>query len=561
MVAGWDVETKGLGGKLLSIQWAVMGEVYFDASEHMIDNFMAFVLDYPKPFIWYAHFSQYDWRYIMDWLHDNALDIVIGMRTESDIYQITIKWKGKKVIMRDSGALFSESLAKMAKAFCPEIPKLEIDIEKYDPTLPEHIEYAKRDVLILVTALPRLFALLREHFGVEAGATAAGTSMKGWQNSLDYNEIYPASKFNEQELFVRQAYYGGLVFLTTTNIQHDAVTLDINSSYPYNMCEKGVPVGRVIKTHDYKPGKMGVYRCRVKAPNNLSIPIIPARDSRGNMRWYSGEFDTVCTNVELMFAAKHGYEILEIYEGIIWEGVAFPFSNHIEKCKTIRKRFKGGPEEILAKLMQNALYGKYGARRERRRLFSSHGLTDADKLRMTPFDEHGKWWVLVELDEEMRTKPEWAVFITAHARIKLLTTAYAVGVENVYYGDTDSLTMKRGCEKQVDTGNEYGQWKIEKTWKQFRAIAPKIYTGILENGSFLGAAKGLPRKNLGDKQWKELLENGATSAQALSLDSLRVTLKKGVLPATQLTRKSGNVNNSQNFSVDSTGAVRVKIAA
>jgi len=85
--------------------------------------------------------------------------------------------------------------------------------------------------------------------------------------------------------------------------------------------------------------------------------------------------------------------------------------------------------------------------------------------------------------------------------------------------------------------------------------------GILENGKYLGAAKGLPRKNLGDTQWKELLQDGATSAKALSLDSLRVTLRKGVNSATELTRKSGNVNNSQNFSVDTKGDVYVKIAA
>jgi hypothetical protein len=545
-----------------------MGELYFDASENMIDNFMSFILDYPKPFIWYAHFSQYDWRYIMDWLHNNEMDIVIGMRTENDIYQITIKWQGKKVIMRDSWALFSTKLDKFAKSFCPEIPKLKIDIENYDPTKPEHIEYAKRDVLILLTALPRLFAMLRKHFDVEAGATAAGTSMKAWQNSLDYDEIYNASKFNEQELFVRQAYYGGIVFLTTTNTQQDAITLDINSSYPDIMCMKGVPVGKTIKTTEYIQHKMGVYRCRVKAPKELRIPIIPARDHKNNMRWYSGEFETVCTNVELIFAAKHGYEILEIFEGIVWEGVAYPFNEHIEKCKAIRKEFakknpedETSPEELLAKLMQNSLYGKYGSRRERRRIYSSHGLTDDQKLNMTPFDEAGKWWILKELDDQMRTLPEWAVFITAHARIKLLTTAYAVGIENIYYGDTDSLTMRRGCEKMVDTGADYGQWKIEKTWKEFRPIAPKIYVGILENGKYLGAAKGLPRKNLGDTQWKELLQDGANSAKALSLDSLRVTLRKGVNSATELTRKSGNVNNSQNFSVDTKGDVYVKIAA
>src|SRR3972149_120597 len=95
------------------------------------------------------------------------------------------------------------------------------------------------------------------------------------------------------------------------------------------------------------------------------------------MRWYSGEFETVCTNIELIFAARHGYKILEIYEGIIFDDTIFPFRNHINHCKEIREKYKRGvgedisPEEYLAKFMQNSLYGKFGSRRERRRLISS----------------------------------------------------------------------------------------------------------------------------------------------------------------------------------------------
>jgi len=539
-----------------------MGQIHFDCSENMIDNFIKFIMEYPSPFVWYAHFAQYDWRYIMDYIHDNKLHVNIGMRTDNDIYEIVIiRADKKKIIMRDSYALFNSSLEKMADSFCPEIPKLKIDIEHYDPTNQTHIEYAKRDVLILLTAMPKIFALLRKHFDIEPNATFAGTSLKGWQNTLEFTEIYNTSEYNVQELFIRQAYYGGIVFLTTTNTQTNCITLDINSSYPSIMLEYGVPYGRVIKTTDYKCGKMGIYRCRVKAPDRLVIPIIPARNQAGQMRWYSGEFDTVCTNVELIFAANHGYEILEIYEGLVFEEVIFPFEKHISHCRKIRVEFKGGPEEYLAKFMQNSLYGKFGSKRERRRIISVHDISDADLIKAVPYDDAGKWYVLKELDEGMRTLPEWSVFITAHARIKLLTAAYSAGVENVYYGDTDSLTLKKGSEKLIDIGNEYGQWKLEKTWRKFRAIAPKIYSGILENNKFVGAAKGLPRKNLGDTQWKELLEDGKTSAQALSLDSLRATLKKGVNPAKPLTRNSGNVANSQNFEVDTKGNVYVKIAA
>lgn len=595
MVAAWDVETQGLGGKLLSIQWGCLGELHFDSSPNMVHNFITYILEFPSPFVWYAHFSQYDWRYIMDYFHENEMDIEIFMRTDNDIYQITIKHGKKRVVMRDSYAIFNSKLEDMAKSFCPEIPKQKIDIEHYDPQILEHKEYALQDIRILLTALPKIFTLLRQHFDIETGGTFAGNSIKAWQNTMENDELYNASKYDETELFIRQGYYGGLVFLTTTNTQKNAITLDINSSYPDIMCTQGVPYGRRIRSTNYKSGVPGIYRCRVRSPANLRIPIIPARNSSGSMRWYSGEFDTVCTNVELIFAAKHGYEILKIYEGICWEKIVFPFNKHIEHCKDIRKQYKKKPEEILAKYMQNSCYGKFAAKRDRRLISPSYLLTD-DQILGTPifdditeqkigrkkdgwipYDDAGKWYFKKEIDTTMKCLPEWSVFITANARIKLLEVAYRVGIDNVYYGDTDSITMKRGCEKLVDCGDDYGQWKVEKTWKEFRPIAPKIYAGILETGNYVGAAKGLPsprlsfsesetatdaqKKTILERQWVELLHDGKSSAQALSLDSLRASLKKGVNPATTLIRKSGTVEGSQNYYVDTSGNVHVKIAA
>lgn len=574
MVAGWDVETDDLGGKLLSIQYgppAFAGQgITVDTSPEKIDNFFACMMQYPTPVVWYAHFSQYDWRYIMDYIVECQIPVEVSMRTETDVYQITLRNEdGKKVIMRDSYALWNSPLEKLAKSFCPEIPKLELDFSKtrFNPADPHHIKYAERDVQILLTGLPRLLSMLYKHFGVNANATFASTSLKGWQHSLPEDTILNSSKYGEEELYVRQAYYGGLVFLTNTRVQKNCVTYDINSSYPYAMMTHGVPYGRCAESHDYEQEKMGIYRVRVKAPDDLVVPILPARDIKGNMRWFRGEFDTVCTNRELVFAASNGYEILKIYEGLIWEEIIYPFTDYIKKCKAIREEFHiedgMAPEEYLAKFMQNSLYGKFGSRRERFRIMAAHMMTDEDILDASPWDDHGKWYVKKrELDEDMRCMPQWAVFITAHARLRLLQMVYSVGVENVIYGDTDSITLKAGpWEELIESGSDYGQWKREKEWSTFRAIAPKVYSGILSDGKFKGAAKGLPRKNLTDAHWKSLLEEGHASAQALSLASLKVALRTGVKPATTLIRKSSTLDNSTNFILLPDGNVRCKIAA
>ncbi len=560
VICAIDTETDGLGGELLMCQWGMFGEVSIATGENMVAEMFEVVLQNPKPCIWYSHFAQYDWRYFLDYLTESGLPLVIGMRTDTDIYQITITNEdGDSVVLRDSYALWNSPLEKLASTFCPELPKLEIDIEHFNPTDPAHIAYAKRDVEILLSGLPRLFDLIEEHFGVVAGATTAGTALKAWQKSLEFGEIYNASDYGASELFIREAYYGGLVFLTDTGTHKNCKTFDINSSYPSVMCDKGVPYGRCVKVDTYDPDLMGIYRCRVRAPDNLRVAILPARDAKGSMRWYAGEFDTCVTNVELKFATQHGYEVLEIYEGLTFEEVVFPFTDMIEHCKFLREMFKGLSVEMIAKLMQNSLYGKYGSRRERTRIMQASAMEEGDFIGATVYDDEGNWYVKKEIDEEMRCLPQWAVFITAHARIKLLTTVYAIGPENVLYGDTDSITVKGGIEYEIDSGGKYGQWKLEKEWDEFRAIAPKVYTGILKNGKRTGAAKGLPRKGITDLNWQELLEGGSSQAETISLDSLRVAMRKGLSPVRQLIRKSSNLDNSSNFIALPDGTVRLKL--
>lgn len=560
-IAAGDVETEGLGGRLLMVQWGFMGEVFHATGPNMLDEFFGFVMDKPKPVIWYFHFGQYDWRYFLSYIVEKEYDVEIGLRTETDIYEIRLREPGTRpwVVLRDSYALWPNTLEKLAECFCPEIPKLEIDIANFDPENPEHVKYARRDIEILLTGLPRLFDMLNEHFGVNPGATTAGTAIKAWQRSLPYEQIFNPLGYGPTEVFIRQAYYGGLVFLTTQKVQVDVETYDLNSSYPASMCDYGVPYGAAIKSTDYMTGKMGIYRVRVRAPENLIVPILPARDKRGGMRWYCGEFETVVTNRELVFAAKNGYEILEVFEGIVFEETIFPFNDFVDKCKLIRNCFKGKPEEILAKIMQNSSYGKFGARRERLRMLHGLNSDDDDLAGAAPYDDAGLWYVKKELDEDMLCMPHWAVFITAHSRLRLLQTVYSIGPENCIYGDTDSITVRKGFADKIDVGDEYGQWKLEKEWQYFRAIAPKVYSGVLADGTFKGAAKGLPRKGIGEKQWRELLENGRSHATALSLDSLRVAMRKGVMPARELTRVSSSLDNSTNFKLLSDGAVRVKL--
>jgi hypothetical protein len=560
IVAAGDVETDGLGGELLMIQFGIFSEVYVLTGPDMVSRFFDAIRQFPKPVIWYFHFGQYDWRYFLDYLAANKLEVDVRLRSATDIYEINILFPGEKtpVVLRDSYAIWPETLEDLAKNFCPELPKLDIDIANFDPLNADHIQYARRDIEILLTGLPRLFDYLAELFDVSPGATLAGTAIRAWMKTLDGEQIYNGQEYNEQEEYIRRAYYGGIVFLTDTKPIKKCETFDLNSSYPGSMRDHGVPYGRIIETDDFKSDKLGIYRCRVRAPDNVRVPILPGRNERGAMRWYAGEFDTQVTSSELVFAAQHGYEIIEIYDGIYFEEHIFPFADFISKCKLFRDTYKGTAREMVAKRLQNSSYGRFGSRRTHSRLFSAW--SDEDLIGAMPFDESGHWYVREEFDEELLCLPQWAAFITAHSRLRLLKAVYDIGPENCIYGDTDSITVRAGMGSGLDVGKDYGQWKLEKEWKVFRAIAPKVYSGILINGKFQGAAKGLPSKYIKDSHWSELLESGETAVSGPSLSSLRVAFKKGVTPAEEKPRKSSDLKKSANFAIAKNGTVRLKFA-
>lgn len=558
----FDTETDGLGGKLLCTTWSNMGGTDIKIGAESIEYWLDHVFFHlPFPCIHYAHFAQYDWRYIIPILLKRQslgeyTDVKFNLRTDKDIYQIEVKIGKKKYIMRDSYALYPDTLRNFAKDFAPDFQKLDIDFEKtrFDPSNDDHLEYAKRDAESLRHALMNYSVSVNKLFGVSIGHTAAGTAVKAWQKTLDDEIIISYSRDCDRERFIRNAYFGGVVFLTSNKPHFNAKTIDINSSYPYTMETYPMPIGAPICVSDYVPNRLGIYLIDIETPDDLIVPIIPSRNPRGNMEWRKGRFKTCVTNFEMEFAVKHRHKIHGIEYGYIWENTFNPFQEFIQKCKYIRKEHKGTSYEGVAKRNQNSLYGKFGAKRITNRIiFGQENLSEDDDAKLFSH-EMDDVYIVSEYSEDMPCIPEWSVFITAIARLRLLSAAYAIGIEHILYGDTDSLTVKEsGDISKADIGDEYGQFKLEKTWKCFRAIAPKTYAGKIESGKnagrWSGAGKGLSANKMTQAKYKELYESGKTEVEYLSLPSLVVALRKGIDEATLQSRVSSKLENSVNFAL------------
>jgi len=586
-IAGFDVETEKLGGKVLFATYMMEGDSHasYIMGTDIIDRLISVISGHPE-FIWYAHNANYDWRYFLPFIRAGRTGVTFALRNDNSIFSIafdsdkrTSSGEPIKVKMRDSYAIWDRTLADLADSFCPEYPKGHIDFDAgiiFDPKNQVHIDYALRDVEILVHGIRRFNDVVLDRYGVNLRGTIASTALAAWQRMLEKNERY----FNprQHEDFIRSAYFGGLVFLTDTKERENLKTYDISSSYPFQMEEHGVPYGSISTTSRFRSDVPGIYDVTVFAPDTIRVPILPLRKKAGaavSVLWPRGKFRTTVTSIELDFAISKGYRLLAVHKGIIFEKIIYPFKKFVGTAKKIRADFKGRAEETAAKRIQNSLYGKYGARRERRCIYHADELNN-NFLNCTPWDENGDFYVRVEKQEDMMALPQWAVWITANGRLHLLRTVYDVlGVENVVYGDTDSVTTSADMPAEM-LGKEYGKFQLEKTWKRFRAIAPKVYAGQLEgphklggkpfsDGAWYGAAKGVPikpkaelrlkkgqtaeaaREEYHQNLFRDIYNNGITSVDIDVLPSLMVTMRGGSANLRRVNRKSTNVENSQNW--------------
>ena len=538
----FDVETNGLGGELLLATWYIEGmleaQIIKGTPSKIVDELLDVFCTYPKQVRWYAHNAQYDWRYIIDALIERFSDTLdFFMRTDNDIFMITTD----AFELVDSFAIWPHSLKSLGEQFAPYLPKMQIDIEHFDVTNPTHLAYAKRDSELLVKALIGYDDEIYRIFGIHLSFTVASTAQKAWKQTIDEPYFQP----KQIDDFVRSAYFGGLVAFSTIGKQYNVMTYDRNSSYAATMRDCLVPYGSHCRTKTYVPGELGIYRVVIETPPNLIFPIIPKRMTKGKASWIvwpQGKFETTCTNIELDFALHHGYKLCEVIDGLLWEDAINPFVSFINLCQKTRAAYKGTPTEQVAKLIQNSLYGKFGAKKERAKLFISK--SDDDKIGAYPWGDSDKLYIRTESSDIMAL-PQWAVFITANARIELLRIIYQIGPSKVIYCDTDSITTSEPFPLEY-IGDDYGLWKLEKIWKEFRVVAPKVYAGKLANGALMGACKGIPKRNVIEDHYRALLENGSISANISILPSLK-SYMKGNRETLSQTRRSTNLANSKSW--------------
>jgi len=335
------------------------------------------------------------------------------------------------------------------------------------------IEYAKENQIILKTTI---------------GSTAYNTV----SHELD---VKPEQWNNFDWKFARAGYYGGRceVYQTTCDAGY---VVDRNSSYSAALVETPVPVGRrrMLTGKDaqraYSAGYGGIYQASLAVPD-LFYPPLPTRVGK-RLAFPIGSIGGVWALPELQYAEDMGCRIDKITTALIWETTDNLLAPWCQRIWDLRKTANPGLNRWL-KYVLNSLTGKLGEKMEKSVLReystfkhdpkacpgSAGNCSCTDKHctggcnSWRPIDPDGKIWRKPVWRIPPNSRPHWAAYLTASARLSLLKRLRGTK-ENGVYCDTDSVYGSG--EEHGEVGDELGQWKLEGEFVDWRCLAPKLYS-------------------------------------------------------------------------------------
>jgi len=469
------------------------------------DEFIKFIFDaLPNKSIIFAHNLNFDGRFILDYCENNKIKYKIRLLKGKIIRIIVIfKRNNKKIklIFRDSFVLLLSSLENLTNGFEVQHKKLKVDYEIGidDPRLKD---YFANDLMGLYEVLEKA----NDH-GLLQKSTLASNVM------ATYKFENPNIKFercdDKIDGIFRKSYYGGRteVFkhLFETKNENDILYYyDFNSLYPFVMekYQYPLPIADNYENVDkYDPDKLSICYVYVKTPPNLKIPVLPYRTEEGKLIFPTGEFYGFYTSTEINLALSQGYTIdfIHIYQ---FKETDYIFKNWVDKHYQEKMTAPNKTIKTIAKLRLNSLYGKFGQRmvlKDLKEISEDEALNDTEHIKYKIGSHY-----YIEVDKKDIYSDfihsEIASFITANARVELYNMFLKVGLDNVYYCDTDSILTSTKLPDEFVDNEILGKMKLEHKVKNYVALAPKLYaiTDGIDNKEIV-RAKGVPMNILSDE--------------------------------------------------------------
>nr|YP_009690311.1 DNA polymerase family B [Fomitiporia mediterranea]QEG57091.1 DNA polymerase family B [Fomitiporia mediterranea] len=378
----------------------------------------------------------------------------------------------------------------------------------------ETIKYCELDCKALHEAISKFAENIFNSFKVNVSTTPTlpSVAMKTYRTNFIPEGIKIAKIGGKMFEDIHKAFYGGHVdlYIPTNPIGTKVYAYDVNSLYAYVMKIFKYPyqfighfygdISKMKQYFDLYHKCVGFYKVKVTAPKDILHPILSKKVNNTTVYgigswtgWYYSE--------ELKNAALYGYTF-EIIEGYLFK-TADLFSKYVDTLYHLKETSaKNSPMYMIAKLLLNALFGKFSMKRE----LINYAVIDkygVDKFiesigfdKFIKSDEIGGMCLVsykLQYQDDLNINIAVGAAITANARIYMSQFKNNPNY-NLYYTDTDSVFVNKPLADHLIDNKMLGLLKLEHVLDKFVAIGPKVYGGIDIQANEFTKTKGLKSK-------------------------------------------------------------------
>lgn len=461
--------------------------VYYESTSVFWDNVDAFCKDKTRTYL-YAHNQHFDFSV----LRGNNELTRLGWELKSffvhsNVFIMRFKKQAKTLYILDSGNIVKLKLEDIGEVF--NIPKLKIDFRT--ATMTELSKYCKTDTNIL-----RAFILAFRDFVIEHNLgnfrfTIASQSFTAYRHRFMNHDIFIHD--NQKVINLeRDSYRGGIneaYFIG--KLQGETYrSLDVNSLYAYVMRKYKYPTKLkwLVEgmTLDYLKTLLKHYALTSRVLIKIDEPVFPFKTDK--VYYPTGEFITVLTTTALKYALERDW-IVQVLDTAVYEQ-EYIFKEYVDYFYKLKRKYKEEENFVyymLTKFFLNGLTGKWG-QRSRNYIekgscndweYSIEKLFDYEtKEQITEIRIAGKIYHEGEEHESFDSFVAIVSHITANARDHMIKLIHKAKRENVFYIDTDSLTVnEKGFDNLANELNELeiGRLQIQETAKFIHIRGAKDY--------------------------------------------------------------------------------------
>jgi DNA polymerase type B, organellar and viral len=493
--AVWDIETANWDQFAVGAMWTPQeGTRVYRSEDQLAEALLALP---PKSVAWAHAGGRFDVLWLLDWCRRRGTIPPAQIRMSgSSIASLAIK---RGPVLRDSCRLIPMSLKQACTMFDgvrKEALELicvcgracggycSIRLNMVGPERRRVEDYLVADIESLRDTMLGLVDYASSHALDLAGtvASTAWSTAKGRCGLDDADWDFRAYKL------ARAGYYGGRV--EVARLVADLVErFDRASAYPAALTLP-VPCG-AMRILDARTARLawarqrpGIYHGVVRVADQLAPPL-PVRHG-ARLVYPSGLLHGAWTRDELQHALDGGAELVTLNAGVAWADEQPILKPHVDHCFALRKAAMSKALKTWLKFVANALTGAFAQDPEQ------DVVVLGDKADDPAYEQVGRYdwiWRRTAFRISARAHVHWAATLTARARVELHQQIEHAG-KDWCYSDTDSVIATRMLKR--NTGDQLGQWQHEGSARDFRAIAPKVYTYTDDDGERFARAKGIP---------------------------------------------------------------------